>query len=48
MHKRDITIVMATSVITDHPNTKMIDQAINDIRVHFPDNEIILAISSIE
>ena len=35
MHKRDITIVMATSVITDHPNTKMIDQTISDIRVHF-------------
>ena len=47
MHKRDITIVMATSVILDHPSTKMIDQTINDIRVHFPDNEIIMQIDGL-
>ena len=47
MHKRDITIVMATSVITDHPSTKMIDQTISDIRVHFPDNEIIMQIDGL-
>jgi trehalose-6-phosphate synthase len=47
MNKRDITIVMATSVITDHPNTKMIDQTISDIRVHFPDNEIIMQIDGL-
>jgi len=47
MHKRDITIVMATSVVLDHPSTKMIDQTISDIRVHFPDNEIIMQIDGL-
>ena len=47
MHKRDITIVMATSVIPDHPSTTMIEQTISDIRVHFPDNEIIMQIDGL-
>ena len=47
MHKRDITIVMATSVIPDHPSTTMIEQTINDIRIHFPDNEIIMQIDGL-
>jgi hypothetical protein len=47
MHKRDITIVMATSVIPDHPSTAMIEQTIGDIRVHFPDNEIIMQIDGL-
>jgi methyl coenzyme M reductase subunit C-like uncharacterized protein (methanogenesis marker protein 7) len=47
MHKRDITIILATSVIPDHPNTAMIEQTINDIRVHLPDNEIIMQIDGL-
>jgi len=47
MHKRDITIIMATSVIPDHPSTEMIEQTINDIRSHFPDNEIIMQIDGL-
>ena len=47
MHKRDITIILATSVIPDHPNTTMIEQTINDVRVHFPDNEIIMQIDGL-
>lgn len=47
MHKRDVTIILATSVIPDHPNTTMIDQTINDLRVHFPDNEIIMQIDGL-
>lgn len=47
MHKRDITIILATSIIPDHPNTAMIEQTINDIRVHFPDNEIIMQIDGL-
>lgn len=47
MNKRDVTIVMATSVIPDHPSTEMIDQTIKDVRVHFPDNEIIMQIDGL-
>lgn len=47
MHLRDVTVVMATSVIPDHPSTKMIEQTISDIRVHFPDNEIIMQIDGL-
>jgi len=47
MHKRDITIVMATSVIPNHPSTAMIEQTISDIRFHFPDNEIIMQIDGL-
>ena len=47
MHKRDITIILATSIIPDHPNTTMIEQTINDLRVHLPDNEIIMQIDGL-
>jgi hypothetical protein len=47
MHKRDITIVIATSIIPDHPSTSMIDKTVSDIRVHFPDNEIIMQIDGL-
>jgi hypothetical protein len=47
MHKRDVTIILATSVIPDHPDTTMIEQTINDLRVHFPDNEIIMQIDGL-
>jgi len=47
MHKKDVTIILATSIIPDHPNTTMIDQTISDIRVHFPDNEIIMQIDGL-
>jgi hypothetical protein len=47
MNKSDITIVLATSVIPDHPKTDMIEQTINDIRIHFPENEIIMQIDGL-
>jgi hypothetical protein len=47
MNKKDVTIILATSVIPDHPNTSMIDQTIKDIRVHFPDNEIIMQVDGL-
>jgi len=47
MHKRDITIILATSVLPSHPDTRIIDQTISDIRVHFPDNEIIMQIDGL-
>ena len=42
MNKNDITIVVATSVLPSHPDTKIIDETISTIRSHFPKNEIIL------
>jgi hypothetical protein len=42
MNKDDVTIVVATSVLPSHPDTAIIDETISTIRVHFPNNEIIL------
>ena len=47
MHKNDVTIILATSIIPDHPNTEMIEETINSIRAHFPDNEIIMQIDGL-
>jgi len=47
MHKRDVTIILATSVLPSHPDTRIIDQTIKDIRVHFPNNEIIMQIDGL-
>ena len=47
MHKRDITIVLVTSVLPSHPNTDIIDETIKSIRFHFPDNEIIMQIDGL-
>lgn len=47
MHKRDVTIILATSIIPTHPSTKIIDETIKSIRHHFPDNEIIMQIDGL-
>lgn len=47
MNKNDITIVIATSVLPSHPNTDIIDETIRSIRVHFPENEIIMQIDGL-
>jgi hypothetical protein len=47
MHKRDITIILATSIIPSHPETDIIDETIKSIRFHFPDNEIIMQIDGL-
>jgi len=47
MNKNDITIVMATSVLPSHPNTDIIDETIRCIRVHFPENEIIMQVDGL-
>lgn len=47
MHKRDITIIIATSVLPSHPDTKIIEETINSIRSHFPENEIIMQIDGL-
>jgi hypothetical protein len=47
MHKRDVTIILATSIIPAHPSTDMIDETIRSIRHHFPNNEIIMQIDGL-
>lgn len=47
MHKRDVTIIVATSVIPSHPKTDVVDETIKSIRAHFPDNEIIMQIDGL-
>lgn len=47
MNINDITIVIPTSVIPDHPSTEIIDATIKSVRYHFPNNEIILQIDGI-
>ena len=47
MHKDDVTIILVTSVIPNHPNTDMIDETIKNIRFHFPKNEIIMQIDGL-
>lgn len=45
--KDHITIVIPTSVLPSHPDTKIIDQTIRDVRVHLPDCEIIMQIDGL-
>ena len=47
MHLRDVTIIMATSVLPSHPDTRIIDETVAAIRKHFPDNEIIMQIDGL-
>jgi hypothetical protein len=47
MNKDDVTIVMATSILPNHPNTDIIDETISAIRYHFPNNEIIMQIDGL-
>lgn len=47
MNKNDVTIIIATSVLPSHPDTRIIDETISAIRVHFTNNEIILQIDGL-
>jgi len=47
MNKNDVTIILATSVLPSHPDTQIIDETINSLRVHFPKNEIIMQIDGL-
>jgi hypothetical protein len=47
MHLRDVTIIMATSVLPSHPDTRIIDETVTAIRKHFPENEIIMQIDGL-
>ena len=43
----DITLVVVTSVLPSHPNTKIIDETMAKLRHHFPHNEIIMQIDGL-
>lgn len=47
MNKNDVTIILATSILPSHPDTKIIDETISALRVHFPNNEIIMQIDGL-
>ena len=38
MNKNDVTIVMVTSVLPSHPDTRVLDETIREVRMHFPEN----------
>lgn len=47
MDKKDITVILVTSVIPSHPETYIVEETIKSIRHHLPDNEIILQIDGL-
>lgn len=47
MNKDNVTIIVATSIIPSHPDTSILDETIDSIRSHFPDNEIILQVDGL-
>ena len=47
MNINDVTVVMPVSWIPSHPDTRIIDETISCVRMHFPHNEIILQIDGL-
>ena len=47
MTLHDITIVVVTSVLPSHPDTRIIDETIKNLRIHLPHNEIIMQIDGL-
>ena len=47
MNKDNITAIVVTSVLPSHPDTKILDETIDSIRFHLPENEIILQIDGL-
>jgi hypothetical protein len=47
MDKNDITVIMVTSVLPSHPDTRILDETIREIRMHLPENEIILQVDGL-
>lgn len=43
----DITVVVPTSPIPSHPDTRIIDETVSTIRTHLPDAEIIFCIDGV-
>ena len=47
MNKNDVTIILVTSIIPSHPDTTILDETMREVRMHFPENEIILQIDGL-
>ena len=47
MDKNDITVIVVTSVLPSHPDTRILDETIKEIRMHLPENEIILQVDGL-
>ena len=47
MNKRDVTIIIPTSVLPSHPNTHIIEETLKSVRYHFPENEIIIQVDGL-
>jgi hypothetical protein len=43
----NITVIVATSVLPSHPDTRIIDETISSIKYHLPDAEIIMQIDGL-
>ena len=47
MDKKDITVILVTSIIPSHPETHIVEETIKSIRHHLPNSEIILQIDGL-
>lgn len=47
MNKRDVTIIIPTSVLPSHPSTQIIEETLKSVRYHFPENEIIIQVDGL-
>lgn len=47
MNKKDVTVVVPTSILPSHPDTKILEETIESVKFHFPENEIILQIDGL-
>lgn len=47
MNKRDITVVVPTSILPSHPDIRILEETVQSIKFHLPENEIILQIDGL-
>ncbi len=47
MNKKDITVIIPTSILPSHPSAHIIEETINSIRYHLPENEIIIQVDGL-
>lgn len=47
MNKRDITVVIPTSILPSHPDIRILEETVQSIKFHLPENEIILQIDGL-
>ena len=47
MNKKDITVIIVSSILPSHPSTHILEETISSVRYHLPENEIILQIDGL-